>query len=189
MRTLLTILTIFAGFVASPLSAQQVGVDLLSFSDEVSIEGTTEEILYEKAKEVFVNTYNKSPYYLRMNKNTGSLSGGGMEKVKSLEASKTTAPMLNYRVIMTVRNNGYSLKITDFYYDETIKKSDKSVKKFLCVQQSDKLSKKNKALSNKLREKANLIGQQVRDEIRKEVYKNTNSDVANNEGADSNVHW
>lgn len=191
MRTLLTLLMIVSGFIASPLRAQeQVGVDLLSFSDEVSIDGTAKEDLYKKAKDLFETKYNKSPYYLKMNKNTGSLSGGGVEKIKVSGISRSTSnPRLNYKVVMMVRDNGYSLRVTDFYYDEVVRRSNKRVKKYLCVQQHADSSKKSKTLHKKLKNEASSIAQNVRDEIRKEIYKDTSGNIATSNAAAENVHW
>lgn len=187
MRTLLSLLLIVGGFVISPLRAQeQVGVDLLSFSDEVSIDGTAKEALYEKAKNLFESKYNRSPYYLRMNKNTGSLSGGGVEKIKVSGITKSAKTLLNYKVVMVVRDNGYSLKVTDFYYRQATRKSNKGVKKFLCVQPES--SKKSQALHKRLKKEANTIAQNVRDEIKKELYKNA-GDIATSNAAAENVHW
>ena len=191
MKTLLTLLLIVGGFMISPLCAQeQVGVDLLSFSDEVSLDGTAKEELYNKAKLLFESRFNMSPYYLKMNKNTGSLSGGGVEKIKSSGVAKSANPLLNYKVVMVVRDNGYSLKVTDFYYNEVSRKSSKRIKKFLCVQQYEGLSKKNKAIHKKLKKEATAIAQHVRDDIRKEIYKNTTSgNIATSNAAAENVHW
>lgn len=190
MKTLLTLLLIVGGFVISPLRAQeQVGVDLLSFSDEVSLDGTAKEELYNKAKLLFENRFNMSPYYLKMNKNTGSLSGGGVEKIKSSGVSKSTKPLLNYKVVMVVRDNGYSLKVTDFYYNEVARKSNKRIKKFLCEQQYEGLSKKGKAIHKKLKKEATEIAQNVKDDIRKEIYKDTSGNIATSNAAAENIHW
>lgn len=188
MRTLLTLLMIVGGLFISPLRAQeQVGVNLLSFSEEVSIEGTAKEALYEKAKYLFENKFNKSPYYLRMNKNSGTLSGGGVEKFKISGISRSAKPLLNYKVIMVVRDNGYSLKVTDFYYKKTVRKSSQSVKKFLFV--NPESSKKSQTIHKKLKKEATMIAQNVRDEVRKELYKSASSDIATNEASAENVHW
>ena len=189
MRTLLTLLLIMGGLVSSPLRAQErVGVDLLSFSDEVSIDGAAREVLYEKAKYLFENTFNRSSYYLKMNKNTGVLSGGGMDKIKVSGMARSAKSLLNYKVIMVVSDNGYSLKVTDFYYDQRIRKSGRPFKNFLNAKPGS--SKKSQALHKRLKKEATAIARNVKDTVKKEIYKSAGvADVATNSAAAGNVRW
>ena len=122
-----------------------------------------------------------------MNKNTGMLSGGGVEKVKVSGMAKSAKPLLNYKVVMVVRDNGYSLKITDFYYNQTSRKYGNKTKMYVCENPS--LSKKTQAVYKRLKKEASMIAQNVKDEVRKELYKNGNGDIANSEASAENVHW
>jgi len=146
--------------------------ELLNFSEEVSIEGTTKDALYNRAKALFSEKYNNDPYYLRMNKNLGSLKGSGSEDIDV--RCKELSPTLNFKVIMVLRENGYTLELTDFYCNEA-SKSGKKGKKYLKRNADHRESRKAKNLQKKLNMEANLIAQEIKEEIKR----NMNNFVAN----------
>lgn len=187
MKPQLTLLSIILALVAGPVFAQQP--DKINFSEEVSIVGMAQDALYEKAKVVFIDKYNNSPFPLRMNKNTGDITSGAKEEIDVSSKLKTTPIVLNYKIKMTLRENGYSLNVTDFYYSQTVKKSKGNIKHFLCNSHEGEISKKNKVLQSKLKQQAITIAQQILDDVKKDMYKKLSDLEIVNNTTSENTHW
>lgn len=170
MKTLNLLLLLTLACLVTQVNGQSTQ-ELFNVSEQVSIDGLNKDLLYERAKIIFLEKYNHSSNYLKMNKNQGSLAGGGVSLTSI--SRKTGDEQLYYKIIMVLNDNGYSLKLTDFYYDET-KKSGKKVKKFVHLADNDNQSKRNKKLQNQ----ALVIAKEVCDEVRKEMNQIPEADIA-----------
>jgi hypothetical protein len=109
-----------------------------------------------------------------MNKNVGSLAGGG---VNEASISKRSIDHLHYKIIMVLNDNGYSLKVTDFYYAETKKSGDKE-KRFVHDDYQQNTDKKNK----KLKDQAIVIARQVSEEVKKEMFRMVDGQIVEIQG-------
>ncbi len=185
MKPQLTLLILLIGLISGPVFAQQS--EILSFSEEVSLVGLDQEVLYEKAKVFFIDKYNNPHCPLKMNKNTGSVTGGGSETFDFSNKLKSNQVVMDYKIKMTLRENGYSLNITDFAYHQASKKGKRNNKLMLSNKVNKDVPKKTKLLQSKLKQEATTIAQLIKDDIKRQMYKqSTSEEIVNNT---SNTRW
>ncbi len=187
MRPQLTLLIILFGLLSGPVVAQNA--ELLSFSEEVSVVGLDQEKLYEKAKVFFIDKYNNPDCPLKMNKNTGSVTGGGSETIDFSSKLKSSSVVMDYKIKMKLRENGYSLNITEFAYQES-KRGKRNDKVVLSNKSNKDAAKKTKALQSKLKREASAIAQLIIDDIKREMYKQDSvEEIVNNNTSSDNTRW
>ncbi len=90
----------------------------ISFSGVVTVEGTSKDKLFERAKSWMVNYYKNEQFSIN-NKEEGRIAREGMfEKTYNIGNGKTSTDKNIYRITISVKEGRYKYELTDFVGDD-----------------------------------------------------------------------